>query len=118
MRMRVVPLLAAAFQFLLLTAIAQHSSKAAETKQVNSSLPRKAVFLSGQISLDGKSLVSDKNEIWAVTNPEVLSGHEGQQVRVRCQMLSAKYDIQVFSFEPVVREVKSASNRSDSAFRR
>lgn len=67
-----------------IAALAQHSSKAAETKPVTSGSPSKAVTLSGQISLDGKTLVSQENDIWMVSNPDVLVGHEGQWVSVKC----------------------------------
>jgi len=78
----------------------------------------KAVTLSGLISLDGKMLVSDENDIWGVSNPNVLAGHEGQQVLVKCQVFLEKNEIHVFSIKPAGAELKSASYRSDSAFRR
>ncbi|HXY26127.1 MAG TPA: hypothetical protein VEI73_15860 [Candidatus Acidoferrum sp.] len=117
MKKRTILLLATAL-FLPLTASAQHSSKAAETKQLDPTVSKKATLISGQISLDGKTLVTDKNEIWAITNPDVLAGHKGEQVRVKCQVFAAKSEIQVFSFEPGSRDVRIASNRTDSAFRR
>jgi hypothetical protein len=103
------------------TALAQHSSKAAEAKPAGSKTSKvstKAVAISGQISLDGKTLVSEENDIWSVSNPNVLAGHEGQQVSVKCQVQPDKDEIQIFSVKVALKEVKSASNRSDSAFRR
>jgi len=104
-----------------IAAEAQHSSKAAEVKPAASKasvIARRAVSISGQISLDGKTLVSEENDIWSVTNPNVLVGHEGQVVSVKCQVLSDKNEIHVFSVKPALMEVKSASNKADSAFRR
>ena len=117
MKKRTIHLLAAGLLLLPLTASAQHSSKAAETKQVDSKVSKKATQLTGLISLDGKSLVTEKNEIWTVTNPDVLAGHQGQQVLVKCQLFASKNQIQVFSLQPA-EDAKSASNRADSAFRR
>lgn len=117
MKKRTILLLALGLLLLPLTASAQHSSKAAETKQVDSNLSKKATQLAGQISLDGKTLVTEKNEIWTVTNPDVLTGHQGQRVLVKCQVFAGKNEIQVFSLQPA-EDVKSASNRADSAFRR
>ena len=116
MKIRSMPFLAAVYALLPLSAPAQHSSKAAETKQVDPKLSRKVTLLSGQISLDGKTLITEKNEIWTVTNPDVLAGHQGQQVVVKCQPSAGKNEIQVFSLEPAA--VKVASSRTDSAFRR
>jgi hypothetical protein len=102
-------------------AAAQHSSKAAEAKPTRSKDPlvaRKAVSISGQINMDGKTLVSEDNDIWSVTNPHVLAGHEGQLVSVKCQVYPDKNEIRVLSVKVAPVEVKSASNKGDSAFRR
>jgi hypothetical protein len=103
------------------TALAQHSSKAAEAKPAGSKASKlfmKAVTISGQVSGDGRTLVSEENDIWSVSNPSVLTGHEGQQVSVKCQVQPDKNEIQIFSVKVALKEVKSASNKSDSAFRR
>ena len=102
------------------TALAQHSSKAAEAKPAGSkaSNATKAVSISGQVSMDGRTLVSEENYIWSVSNPNVLVGHEGQQVSVKCRVQPGKNEIQIFSVNLALKEAKSSSNRSDSAFRR
>src|SRR5260370_6826935 len=72
-----------------ITVAAQHSSKAAEAKPSGLKAPKsstKAVTISGQISLDGKTLVSEENDIWSVTNPNALAGHEAKQALVKCQV--------------------------------
>ena len=114
MKKRTFLLLALSAFLLPLNASAQHSSKAAETKQVAS---KKATQLTGLISLDGKTLVTEKNEIWTVSNPDVLAGHQGQKVLVKCQLFADKSEIHVFTLQPS-EDIKSASNRTDSAFRR
>lgn len=104
-----------------IVAAAQHSSKAAEAKPAvskTSIVARRAVSISGQISLDGKTLVSEENDIWSVVNANVLAGHEGQMVLVKCQVFPDKNEINVFSLKRAPMEVKSASNKADSAFRR
>ena len=104
-----------------ITAAAQHSSKAAETKPAASKafiVGKRAVSISGQISLDGKTLVSEENDIWSVANPNALAGHEGQMVLVKCQVFSDKNEIHVLSLKPALTKVKSTSNKADSAFRR
>jgi hypothetical protein len=79
--------------------------------------PHKAVTISGRISVDGKFLVSDKDEIWTIANPNVLVGHEGQQVLVKCQLHPDKNEIHVFFLKQGLEEAKYVS-RGDAAFRR
>ena len=104
-----------------IVAAAQHSSKAAESRPSGSqtlSVARKAVSIEGQISLDGKKLVSEENDVWSVINPDALAGHKGQQVLVKCQVIADKNEIHVFSVKPALLEVRPASNKADSAFKR
>jgi hypothetical protein len=102
-----------------ITAAAQHSSKAAESNPASSKkASTKAVTLTGQISLDGKTLLSEENDIWNVSNANVLAGHEGQRVSVKCQVSPGKNEIHVFTFKAAPLEVKAASNKADSAFKR
>jgi hypothetical protein len=107
--------------FLPATSLAQHSSKAAESKHSDSTAGKpstKAVTITGQISADGKTLVSETDDIWAVSNPGVMQGLEGQQVLVKCQVNTAKNEIHVFWVKAVLQNTKYTANRGDSAFRR
>jgi len=107
--------------FLPAASLAQHSSKAAESKASATSpqkAPAKAVTISGEASADGKVLLTDEDEIWMVTNPNVLAGHEGQYVSVRCQADPDKHEIHVFSAKAAARGAKYVVKNSDSAFRR
>lgn len=107
--------------FMPVAVLAQHSSKAAEARPTSSTAPkdsRKVVTISGQISLDGKTLVSQEDFVWNVSNPNVLAGREGQLVSVKCQVHPDKNEIQVFTIKVAVQELKSAANKGDSAFRR
>jgi len=111
-------LLALSFLLYPLAAFPQHSSKAAESRQADPRVSQKATLIAGQLSLDGKSLISENNDVWTVANPEVLAGYQGRQISLKCQVLAGKKEIHVFSVEPGLRNVKLASNRGDSAFRR
>jgi hypothetical protein len=107
--------------FLPAASLAQHSSKAAESKYSDSTAGKsssKAVTITGQISADGKTVVSETDDIWAVSNPGVMQGLEGQKVLVKCQINTAKNEIHVFWVKAVLQNAKYAVNRSDSAFRR
>lgn len=107
--------------FVPVASLAQHSSKAAESKAPAASPQKsvaKAVTISGEASADGKALLTDNDEIWTVTNPDVLVGHEAQYVSVRCQADPDKHEIHVFSAKAAAREAKYVVKNSDSAFRR
>jgi membrane protein implicated in regulation of membrane protease activity len=118
MKKQTILFLAAALLLLPATAAAQHSSKAAEGKPGDSKSSKKAVALTGRVSLDGQTLVSEKDEIWTVDNAAVLTGLEGRQVVVKCQVLPSKNQIHVFSASTHIPDMKDAANRGDSAFRR
>ena len=110
--------LVAIFSLMPVTASAQHSSKAAETSPTSLKSSMKAVILSGQISQDGKALISRENDIWTIHNPDALAGHEGKVVVVKCQWLADKNAIHVFTVKVAPLEVRFAANKGDSAFRR
>jgi hypothetical protein len=102
-------------------AMAQDQAKSDTGKQENSktrAASTKAVTLSGLVSDDGKALVSDKDDVWEVSNPNALAGHEGRQVTVKCQMYPDKNEIRVLSLRVSQSEVKYAAKLGDSAFRR
>jgi hypothetical protein len=78
----------------------------------------KASTISGTVSQDGKSLIGKSGEPWFVANPATLVGHEGQQVKVKCQLSSGMHDIHVLSVKTVATQTKYAVNLGDAAFRR
>ena len=77
----------------------------------------KGVNLSGKVSSDAKTLLTDDDNDWRVANPDALKGREGRYVTVRCRMDLSKRAIQVFSLveDPGVTHT---ANLGDSAFRR
>jgi hypothetical protein len=102
-------------------AVAQDAAKQDDARQDKAKaqgVPKRAVTIAGQVSHDGKTLVSDENIIWAVSNPNALTGHEGQQLTVKCQVSPNKNEIHVFFVKTGQGETKFAANRGDSAFRR
>ena len=69
-----------------------------QVKQDNSQ-PQHSV--SGKVSKDGKSFVSDQDsKNWKVSNPDVLKGHEGQQVMLVIQVDPANNEVHIVSLEP------------------
>ena len=67
----------------------------------------KAVTLSGKISADGRTFVSDKdNKTWTVSNLEALKGHEGHEVTLKAHVDEAKNEIHVTSVKMGKGEMK------------
>jgi len=78
----------------------------------------KPLMVSGKVSPDGKTLVTDIDSEWLVSNPETLKGHEGRRVTVKCYVDTEKSRIQVLRVKKEESELKYAGKHDDSAFRR
>jgi hypothetical protein len=90
---------------------------AAQNNHSGKSSTAKSITISGRVSEDGKLLIGKNSELWLVTNPEALAGHQSQQVKVKCQKVSADQHIQVLSVKTVATQ-RYAVNLGDAAFRR
>ncbi|HET7208389.1 MAG TPA: hypothetical protein VFI95_17565 [Terriglobales bacterium] len=91
---------------------------AGQTNNGTRSSAPKSITVSGRISEDGKSLAAKNGESWSATNPEMLAGRVGQQVKVKCQRTSADHFIRVLSVKVVATPTTYHLNLGDSAFRR
>jgi hypothetical protein len=105
------------------SALGQDTSKPDTTTPNNLKSQRastKALKLSGKVGEDGKTLTTDKNYLWTVTNPDILKDHAGKQVKVKCQISSdpAIKEIRVLSVKMIQNEIKYVANKGDAAFRR
>lgn len=76
----------------------------------------KAVTMTGTISLDGKVLVTDQDALWNISNADVLKGHEGQHITVKCQLEHHDGELRVLFIQP--ERAKQAAYLGDAAFRR
>ncbi|HYL83095.1 MAG TPA: hypothetical protein VE263_02580 [Candidatus Angelobacter sp.] len=101
--------------FLLVVPFLLAGTAAAQDLGVNKSKP---VTLSGKVSEDGKNVIAKNGQTWLVTNPATLSGHEGQQVKVKCRISSDSHNLLVLSLKAVAVQTRYAVNPGDSAFRR
>ena len=77
----------------------------------------KAITMAGRVSADGKNLIATNGESWLVTNPDALTTHQNQQVKVKCET-SADHSIRVLSVKFVAMPTAYHVNPGDSAFRR
>jgi hypothetical protein len=104
-------------------ALAQDSAKPDAVAQASlSSKPAstKPKTISGKVGEDGRTIVTAKNNLWTIANPDILKDHAGRQVRVKCQIASNAEAsvIQILSIRIFPSEVKFTANPSDAAFRR
>jgi hypothetical protein len=100
-----------------LAALLISATMAAQQAPVLQATPSaKAATISGTVSNDGKTLVSQQDDEWTVSNPDVLKGQEGRPVTVKCRPDPARRSIHVFFVKP--GETRYLANRGDSAFRR
>ena len=59
-----------------------------------------AVNVTGKISDDGKSFVSDKDgKSWTIKNPEAVKGHEGHHVVLNAHVYADKGEVHVMSLK-------------------
>jgi len=77
--------------------VAQNSMKP-DTMKSDSSM--KATSVTGKISDDGKSFVSDKDgKTWTISNPNAVKGHEGHHVTLKAQADASKGEVKVMSLK-------------------
>jgi len=81
-------------------------------------VPARLLTVLGKVSDDGKSVVTDIDSEWAVSNPDALKGYEGYRVRLRCNVDSALGKIRVITAKREGSDLKYAAQSRDSAFRR
>jgi hypothetical protein len=103
--------------FLLIPLLLPGTAAGQSNSQSKSTTP-KASTVVGKVSEDGKSLIGKNGEPWLVANPATLAGHDGQQVKVKCQISSGSHDIRILSVKMVVTQTRYAVNLGDAAFRR
>jgi pentapeptide MXKDX repeat protein len=61
---------------------------------------KKAVQVTGKVSEDGKTFVSDKDsKSWTITNPDAVKGHEGHHVTLTAHVYADKNEVHVMSLK-------------------
>jgi hypothetical protein len=91
------------------------TSHSVQTQQVS----KKVISITGELSDDRNTLFSESDgEVWTVTNPDRLKGHEGQQVILKGRSGPDENTIHVFSVKLVRGETAYTAKSGDSAFRR
>jgi hypothetical protein len=78
----------------------------------------KSLTVSGKVSTDGKTFLTDIDSEWQVSNADALKGHEGRLVRVKCYVDTEKNSMKILSVKRDDNESNYAARNTDSAFRR
>lgn len=61
---------------------------------------KKAVQVTGKVSDDGKTFVSDKDsKSWTITNPDAVKGHEGHHVTLTAHVYADKNEVHIMSLK-------------------
>jgi hypothetical protein len=98
---------------------AQQNSRSGAVRLQNAdttTASKKAVTLSGRVTDEGKTLVSEDADRWTVSNPGALAGQSGHLVTVKCQLSPDQSSIHVLSVKAA--ETKYLATHNDAAFRR
>jgi hypothetical protein len=68
--------------------------------QMKSHTSTKAASVTGKISDDGKTFVSDKDgKSWTISNPDAVKGHEGHHVTLKAHVSADKNEVDVVSLK-------------------
>jgi hypothetical protein len=91
---------------------------AQDRSQTPSTAPAaKPLTVSGKLSADGRSLLTDIDTEWSIANAEVLRGREGSIVTIKCYVDPDRNQLRVLSVKSAP-QLKYASRAGDPAFRR
>ena len=75
----------------------------------------KPLMVAGQVSNDRKTLVTDIDSEWLVSNPDALKGHEGHHVQVSAHVYADKNQIHVMSVKmPPASKMQDDSMKKDN----
>jgi hypothetical protein len=85
---------------LLMSAVAVAQYGTQQPDNSKSSMSTKVVSITGKISDDGKTFVSDKDsKSWTISNPDAVKGHEGHHVTLQAQVDADQTEVHVLSLK-------------------
>src|ERR1700719_284953 len=88
------------FALSLLTALGLAAQDTTNQDNMKAGTSMKAASITGKISDDGKSFVSDKDgKTWTISNPDAVKGHEGHHVTLKAQADAGKGEVKVVSLK-------------------
>ena len=88
------------FALSLLTSFSLVAQDTMKQDTMKSDTSAKAASVTGKISDDGKTFVSDKDgKTWTITNPDAVKGHEGHHVTLKAKVSADKNEVDVVSLK-------------------
>ena len=104
-------LLAILFALTLLTSLSLVAQDTTKQDSMKSDASTKAASITGKISDDGKSFVSDKDgKSWTISNPDAVKGHEGHHVTLKAHVSADKNEVDVVSLRMAGDTMKKDSS--------
>ena len=104
-------LLTILFALTLLTALGLAAQDSTAKPDQMKSDTMKAAHVTGKISDDGKTFVSDKDgKSWTITNPDAVKGHEGHHVTLKAHVSADKGEVDVVSLKMAGDTMKKDSS--------
>lgn len=88
------------------------------TRAESASASTKILVVLGKVSNDARTLLTDLDSEWKVSNASVLKGYEDRLVRVRCYIDAEKNQLHILSIKRENAGENYAARYADSAFRR
>jgi hypothetical protein len=86
--------------FASVSLVAQDTSSSASQDSMKAPTSTKASSVTGKISEDGKTFVSDKDgKSWSISNPDAVKGHEGHHVTLKARVDADKSSVDVVSLK-------------------
>lgn len=104
-------LMTALFALALFTSVGMVAQDAA-TQDSMKATSTKATSVTGKISDDGKTFVSDQDgKSWAISNPDAVKGHEGHHVTLKAHVSADKTQVEVVSLKMAGDAMKKDSSQ-------
>jgi hypothetical protein len=96
----------------LFTSLGLMAQDATQQDQTKADTSMKAAHITGKISDDGKSFVSDKDgKSWTIDNPDAVKGHEGHHVTLKAHVSADKNTVEVVSLKMAGDTMKKDSSQ-------
>jgi hypothetical protein len=101
------------FAFTVLISLGLAAQDTMKQDQTKSDTTMKAAHITGKISDDGKTFVSDSDgKSWTISNPDAVKGHEGHHVTLKAQVSADKGEVNVVSLKMASDNSKKDSSQN------
>lgn len=106
-------LLTIVFALSLLTSMSLLAQDTMQKDTMKSDTSAKATHVTGKISADGKTFVSDKDgKSWTINNPDAVKGHEGHHVTLKAHVSADATSVDVLSLKMAGDNMKKDSSQN------